>query len=339
MNPVKDQRWAMSPAKTRSTPPGSIKIYTNEVVGGWSPRDKMLGGSEECVVLLAEEFQRQGHEVTVYHTKKPGDGKFILNGVYYFERGAVECYPEDIFITFKDPSPWLNGLAGDARVKIHWSSDVEDMWDTSLVDYFVNLTEYHQRRNFFVREDRKCIIPHGIDTGSLASGPGRVPGLILYCSSPDRGLLTLLRDWSVIRSHYPRMLLNITYGFDIFDRVMGSRGAAFKQEILRLMNQPGVTFLGTLSRNELIEQYHEAEFWILPLQRPDSELFCLNAIKSRECGCTPVVNKKGALENTVGDFIDYSEFVGGNPILKKSNLPVPAISWAQIYENYWKKLI
>jgi len=314
----------------------SVKIFTNEVAGGWSPHDieEMLGGSEECVVLLAEQMAASGHEVKVYHTPKHDEMGAFRKGVEYSPRAQFVPNPDDVVITFKDYTPWVRGV--NARIKIHWSSDVEGVWDTSLVDHFVNLTEYHQRRNFFVRTDKRRVIPHGID---VEPGEKTEHGTMLYCSSPDRGLIELLQDWKTIRSHFPEMQLKVAYGFDLFDRVMGTNGFEFKRAILNLAKQPGISFLGTLSKDELNEQYRKAEYWVLPLQRPDSELFCLNAIKSRVLGCIPIVNKVGALENTVGDFIDYSEFVGGNPVLKESNRPVPAMDWAQIYENFWKKLL
>jgi hypothetical protein len=56
--------------------------------------------------------------------------------------------------------------------------------------------------------------------------------------------------------------------------------------------------------------FWQSEYWVLPLNNPDSELFCINAIRAQYCGCKPVVRRIGALQETVNEFIDWDELLG-----------------------------
>lgn len=320
-----------------------VKIFTNHVEGGWSPFDleDMLGGSEECVVLLSEAFARKKYEVIVYHTKYGHEkGLIARNGVNYQDRIDATCYSDDIFITFKDHNPWIQGAK--AKKNIHWSSDVEKPWDTTKVDYFVNLTEYHQNRNLFVDADRSIIVPHGIDIHSfkkIKTIPNRNPNSMLYCSSPDRGLEQLLFDWPKIIEHFPNMELRITYGFDLYDRITQSRGRSFQDFISnRITEFDSIKMLGTLSKSDMLIEYLRSEFWVLPLNNPDSELFCLNALKARHCCMDIITNKIGALKNTVGSYIAYQDFLIGKMNVKVENADVDIMNWDEVVEKYWAPL-
>ena len=315
-----------------------IKIFTNHVDGGWSPYDidEMLGGSEEGIVMLAGVMS-QDYNVTVYHTQKE-KGSVDYKGVHYLSRDEAEVFNTDILITFKDPTPYLQGAT--CKRKIHWSSEVEKYWDTDVVDYYVSLSDYHKSRNSFPLKDKSIAIPHGIDIGHLMDNKiPREPKTILYSSSPDRGLFRLLTDWERISKEYKGVKLRITYGFNVFDQVTRGSGNDYKHEIERLINQKGVEFLGTLSRDDMAKEYWRAEYWALPLENPDSELFCINAIKSRYCGVVPIVNKIGALSNTVGDYIDYTSFISGKPTITTHESTVRVSDWQTVYDKFWKPLL
>lgn len=325
----------------------TVKIFTNYVEGAWSPYDleQMLGGSEECVVLLSEALQRNGYEVIVYHTKYDHEkGCVVRNEVNYLCRTEAKCNSDDIFVTFKDPNPWIQGAK--AKKNIHWSSDVERPWDTTRVDHFVNLTEYHQNRNLFVAPGRSIVIPHGIDVDSLEDSipDGQNEDSILYCSSPDRGLWQLLQDWPRILKHFPNLKLKITYGFDLYNKVTNSGynrniqggGVSFQDRLTdMIIKLDNVRMFGTLPRSEMEAEYAISRYWILPLNNPDSELFCLNALKTKYCGAMPIVNKVGALQNTVGDYYNYRDFVNGKFELRKGTADVEIMNWDRIVEKYW----
>lgn len=323
-----------------------IHIFVNEVAGGWVPDDidRFLGGGEECVVLLAEAFVRHGFKVVVYSNWDDKTIKDIeWHGVEYKprEKAVIGTNPaEEILITFKDPTPHIQGAS--VFRNIHWSSDVERPWTAPYLNYFVNLTEYHQSQNVFVKNSRSVIAPHGVDIASLDKNKcDRVPDTMLYCSSPDRGLVQLVKDWPSVKEHHPKLELRVAYGFRNFQANEASdpRAGTWERNLLKMMEVAGIEYLGQLSKNKIEEEYWKAQYWCLPLQSPRSELFCLNAVKARYCGCMPVVNKVGGLRSTVGDYIEYPLFANGLTNKVEEFPKATAMTWDAVVKRYWMPMI
>tara|TARA_Y100000310_G_C20657554_1_gene802796 strand:+ start:1378 stop:2325 length:948 start_codon:yes stop_codon:yes gene_type:complete len=310
----------------------TIKIFTNEVAGGWNPLDLKdgLGGSEESIILFSEALVRKGYQISVFHTQKENHSS-EYNGVHYFPREAAKCNLDDIFITFKDNIPWVNQAKG--KVNIHWTADVERPWNTDRIDHFVNLSFFHAQRNLWVSPRKSKIIPLGIDLDSLNHHKQeKNENLMLYCSAPDRGLEQLLRDWENIRKYYSGLELAICYGNE----------SNSLYSLYSLLGQDGIKVLGRVTKAIIEELYWKAKYWCLPLNRADSELFCLNAVKAQYCGAIPVVNKIGALKNTVRSYIPYDNFVKGQ--IRKNDINIEyepsmiAMDWDHIVETYWLPL-
>jgi hypothetical protein len=339
-----------------------IDVYTNAVAGGWRPEDLEtgLGGSEEVIVLWARALARRGVRVTVYYSPPPGHaerGNAVERGdaagVRYRPRGVFDPLGErDVLVTWKDARPWL--LGAQAARRIHWSSDVEPPWPPGLAERlhaWVALTDYHAARVPWVPRDRLRVVPHGIDCAALDAGRcERVAGQALYASSPDRGLERLLLDWPRLRVNHPALELHVTYGWRQFDACAGAapgtqrNSARFRSRVAALLRQPGVVLHGALSRADMARAYWRAQYWVLPLEVPDAELFCLNALKARRCGATPVIHRRGALENTVDTWHPYSRFVAtpaaalGAP-LRATNGAVPILDWNDVVDRYWIPLL
>lgn len=314
----------------------NVRIFTNEVAGGWlaTDLDKFLGGSEEYVVLLAEALIKQGFQVSVYHTIPAGENTpYEKRGVKYSSRESVQVNKNDILISFKDNLPWLGGEQ-DAAVKIHVSAEIEKPWNCSELDYFLHLSRFHKRQNLFVPDHINRVVPPGVSVSSiLGKGSGnKTPNQMLYCSSPDRGLIPLLEDWEKIKKHHPKLQLRITYGFK---NLMLMGDPRVRTKIESLCKQEDVFLLGELSMEEMNTEYQKADYWVLPLQIPSAELFCLNAVKAQLCGCMPVVNQVGALKDTVGEHIPYAAFVNGDTSTLPGNESLRIYSWDQVVKNYW----
>jgi len=321
-----------------------IKFFTNEVYPAWEPTDidNFLGGSEELIVLLAQALVANNYDVEVYHSARIQSQK-EYNGVQYLPREQAQCNEDDIFITFKDNQPWINGAK--SKLNIHLTADIESGWGVDKngqlhidnLDAFVNISNYQRRKNFFVPYEKEYAFPLGVDIDSLEKNKQeQIDGTLLYCSSPDRGLLQLLNDWPTIKQKHPNLKLKVAYGWRHFN-FQNLQLRNFRNHIQKLMDQHAdIEYLGMLSKDEIEREYWKAQYWILPLNNPDSELFCLNAVKSKYCGCTPVVNKLGALSETVGDYIPYLNFIKGNmSIVQEKGAFSKAISWDEVVKKYW----
>lgn len=319
----------------------NIAIVTENFYHPWSPNDleSFLGGSQECVVLLAEALLNTGfYQVDVFTYGPIQSNTEERNGVIYRDFSNFN-YNYDSIILFK-----VNPLQNREELKninvIYWSSDVEERPKCDYINSYVCLTEYHKERCGW---SDAIVIPHGIDTESLMRNRvNREKNTIIYSSSLDRGLDILLANWKKIKEKYPEMKLLVTYGFKISNQ-LSSYGSLLngkvEDNLKQICTNLDIEYLGDISKDELEKLYWRCEYWCLPLKNPDSELFCFNAVKSQFCGCTPIVYQKGALLETVKDHIHFDSFVDGNKEQTIGKNDVPTYTWEQVVQKYWIALL
>lgn len=291
----------------------TIRIYTNLIAGGWDPRslETGIGGSEEKLIEFAEALVERGHQVFVYMNGNHGE----YRGVYYLPHKMFNPYGDcDVFISFKNMST-LTGTI-NAHKTLHWTTEIEPQWPQYMldqVDRVITISNYHNSRMQPRRNDKFKAIPLWADFKRLdANKVARIPGTMLYASSFDRGLEELLLHWPKVKEKLGVHTLEITYGWDFMKNLFKAnpRALAWKKKMDKLMEQEGVKLIGRLSNDDMCKKYWQCEYWALPLSQPDSELFCINAIKAQYCGAIPVVRKIGALQETVNECINFDEILG-----------------------------
>ena len=323
-----------------------VKIYTNELKGGWEPEDLEtgIGGSEESVIQLARAFAEDGHKVCVYRTERNEDESFreMPDGVVYAPHDMYQSGPEDILISFKTRDPWK--VECKAQARIQWSCDIDLPWNMRHLDAYVCISPFHMSRMVWIPSRVKKWFPLGVDKKSLETNRKHMThaGQMLYCSSLDRGLSQLLLDWRTLKEHRPDASLKVAYGMEGIYKFASPELIRQTEHMIRQMDElDGVEYLGRVSRDELENLYWESQYWALPLNHANSELFCLNAVKAQYQGAIPVVNKLGALQNTVGEYIDYKTFVqGGGALSDQDKAPqIPAHTWSEVLRGYWLPLI
>jgi hypothetical protein len=153
----------------------------------------------------------------------------------------------------------------------------------------------------------------------------------------------LLRDWPRIAAAHPGLELAISYGWHLFEQFARMTGRIveadqYKARIMRLADQPGIHFLGGISREQLAQLYWRARYWILPLpeSNADAELYCMTGRKAIWCRALPVVNPYGALGELPARTLAYEAFVSGQEIFNPSiRPPGPSLSWAETVDRYW----
>lgn len=315
----------------------SIILIGENFLRPWKPEDinTFLAGCQECLVLLAEALQRQGYKVKVLLHGPTKIDTQICNGIEYsdFSKFIVD---DSVIILFK-----INPLPEDKRLEtanvIFWSSDVQtNVSPDRYIKKYVCLTDYHLNRNGW---KNGYVIPHGIDFLSLRRNrTEKENDTMLYCSSPDRGLAQVLQQWEVIKTYYPNLKLYITYGFKIAKQILDKSTLQSEEELKQFCTGKDITYLADLNRTDLEKLMWRCKYWVLPLNNPDSELFCLSAVKAQFCGCIPVVNKLGALTETVGDYIEFSSFCRGDTTIVRGKTN-SIYSWDDVVMKYWIPLL
>lgn len=123
--------------------------------------------------------------------------------------------------------------------------------------------------------------------------------LMVYGSSPDRGLEWLLKMWPDIKKEVPDAKLRIFYGWTVFD-IMAKGNPnmqTWKSKMLDMMKQEGITDLGRISHEAVRKEFERAGVWAYPTSF--GEISCITAMKAQAYGAVPCVINYAALVETV----------------------------------------
>ena len=127
----------------------------------------------------------------------------------------------------------------------------------------------------------------------------RNPYRIITTSSYDRGLFHTLEMWPDVKKAVPDAELHIFYGWQLFDKFYSNNPAsmAWKEKMMEMMKQDGVTDHGRVPQKELVKEYEASGIWAYSTHF--GEINCISAIKAQAYGCEPVVVNYAALKETV----------------------------------------
>lgn len=124
-----------------------------------------------------------------------------------------------------------------------------------------------------------------------------------YFSSYDRGLIHLLKMWPKIIEKYPDATLDVFYGWNLFDKGYADNPQmmAWKEKMVNLMKQKGITEHGRVSKDELREWQKKLNIWAYPTDFGETN--CITALDCQAQGCVPCVINYAGLKETVGSGV------------------------------------
>lgn len=341
-------------------------------VGGWRPEEVEragLTGAEEVVTYMTRELALIGYRVAVVLLGDAGPDR-IVNGVRYTNEAYLsEHWRNDplgertTLIVSMYPNIILEPAVSKLRVlrRVFWAHSIRfddvKVKTFKMFDLVVGATEWQTDMLYdryqvygdgekFPGSKTLFTIPYGINVPPPLP---KVPGKCLYASSPDRGLLRLLRWWPAIKAECPDLTLYVTYGRDrMKERAKADpKFAAEVSEIDRLLeeNRDTVTDLGFVSKPEMDRHLSESEYWLYPTDF--EETGCLIGRKAVSAGAKPIYFRSGCLDevlvpnspcggNAAGEFAFEAM---GNAILHNgAPKPISIESWAEVAAR-WDKLL
>jgi len=129
--------------------------------------------------------------------------------------------------------------------------------------------------------------------------------VVIYSSSPDRGLEKLLDLWPAIREQAPEARLKVFYGFDVFDKmhVANPPMQDWKKRLLaRIESLDGAEFCGRVDQHALAVEQQNARVWAYPYPYENhTETSCITAMEAMAAGMSIVTTSSGALPETLGE--------------------------------------
>lgn len=280
-----------------------IVIYCGGSVELWDAMSvkEGIGGSEEAVIYLSQYLVKLGWNVEVYNNcLDEGNYNGVLwQGFWKYDK-SQKCA---IFISWRDTRPIMEAPEGSYIILwLHdvWKKSYFTVQEIQKLDKIFVLSKWHRDNLPDIPDDKFYITRNGILPSQFEEKVARDPRACIYASSPDRGLDILLKEWWKIRQEVPDANLHVYYGFTRnYDEVHKNdeRMKRFKEEVLRLLKQPGVFYHGRVNHTELARAFLSCGLWLYPTNF--TEISCITGMKAQSGGSIPITDTVAALNETV----------------------------------------
>lgn len=259
-----------------------------------------IGGSEEAVINMSQELTKLGYKVTVYNICGKMAGEYA--GVTYIP--FHEINPQDqfnVFIAWREAS-FCQYIK--AKTKWLWLHDVPnpDAFTESVVgqiDKIMVLSEYHRSLLPHVPDKKIFISSNGVDMKMFDQEIKRDPKLVVYTSSPERGLEHFLTIAEEVKKEIPDVRFEAYYGWQNNDAARGGdpEYQDWKKKVNARIKKLGMPAYSRLSHRQIAAKMLEANIWLYPTDFP--EISCIAAMKAQIAGAIPICSQFAALAETV----------------------------------------
>lgn len=311
--------WGKQPEK-------SVAFFLTQHVEPWNPdtlKKNGLGGTETCVLRLAQELGSRGWRVAIYGEPGDWEGRTVGGVEWYSSSYFHPDQPFSAVVAVRFPPIFDANV--NAKAKILWLHDVnmgdvryQDGYDRfNEADVIVTPSPFHARHTVEVYGEFNSelhVILNGMDRDvfeySDNDAKSRDPNHMVYASSPDRGLERLLDLWPDIREQMPNAWLEVFYGWDTIDGIIAS-GADHSQQLIAFKKrindrieflggkEGGIFWRGRVRQVTLAYALKKAS--VMPYPSSFEETFGLVFAQAMTAGCLPVVPNLGNMPDLIGD--------------------------------------
>ncbi len=296
----------------------------------WDPEDEKLGGSEQAVVNLCENWANLGKKVIVYGEVP---NKIIKNVTY-----KNWCY-FDYNKKYKNIIVWryYGVLTIMPFNKLNIENIILDLHD-NLID-LPNLKKYKDKFNKILLKSnyhKECflkfidekydtnkliIIPNGVRIEQFSICPINIQRNLYrfcYCSCYTRGLdIIITKLWPIIYAYEPRAELHLYYGMDTITNEQ------YKTQLRNLLSMPGIMDHGRQPLNIIIREKYMSSFHFY-LTNTQSEIDCISIKESIITKCIPLISNFGVFKERIGIHFDFDNEI---------NIKLAAIKIIELLKN------
>jgi glycosyltransferase involved in cell wall biosynthesis len=299
---------------------------------GWAytadtPYERPLGGAHSATCYLAAELALLGHDVTIFNGDEESSsrGVAIANLREANNRRLAGC---DVCVV-------LNGAMGKQIRREYRFDGCLILW----AHHFVNeqavapLNGLLERKSWtafaFVSEwqrlpyeqafglrPRKCMVMRNAISPAFQDLPGTQPWFVtdeppvlVYTSTPFRGLGVLLDSFPSIREAVPGTRLRIFSSMGVY--LVKPEQDSYRQLYRRAAAMEGVEYVGSIGQRELAAEINGAAALAYP--STFKETSCISVMEAMAAGAAIFSTRLGAIPETSGGYaslIDWHEDQG-----------------------------
>ena len=293
--------------------PYDIVYYTGGFGKPWSPADKSLGGSEQAIVHLCENWAKLKLKVAVYADILVNNKtELVYNNVDYKNWKTLPFNHNFKTIILWRVNGFFSGIPFDLKAtNIYW--DLHDNFadQTQIINcykkYGTKLTKIMFKSNYHVQSfenyfkikltsDKYVVIPNGILVDKFSNNVENVPRnpyRFCYVSYYSRGLQHIIPYiWHIIKQIEPRSELHLYYGMDMFTEEI-------KNHLKQLTSLPGIVDHGRQSIEMIVREKYMSSFQLY-ITNTIAEIDCISIRESLVTGCIPLLSNFGVFAEREG---------------------------------------
>lgn len=272
----------------------------------WSPSQEDLGGSEQAVKYLSQEWANLGKKVAVYGNIHP---EGLYQGVHYIDYNKFRFWDNyNILILWRVYGcvPYLDQKLNAKKllIDIH---DHDNLINDRLIKYKEKISTLFVKSVFqqeTIEKDTNtqfnfANIPNGLRVDKILEkvNISRIKYRMCYCNCYTRGLERLLEGiWPIIYKLQPLAEFHIYYGmYDV--------GDYFETKMRKLLSQPGVMDHGRQPLNVITRERYMSCFHFYYTDVP--EIDCISVRESLISGCIPILSDVSIYRNRDGIHLKW----------------------------------
>ena len=301
-------------------------FYSERTFESWdwnTPLEVGIGGSETSHVEMAQRLARRGHDVmSVAPVPLESSQVTDLAGVRWssvdLDRGTGPA--DAVNVIYRAPHLVEQIPEGVPAWLICQDADYRTMTE-AYADRFTRIIALcedhaaHLRSRYPYLASKVCVSSNGIRSELIRERieaqrrgevPARNPKRLMYASSPDRGLWTLLSVFERLRELVPDVELHVCYGFNNLEKVVEQAAskpsfarqvAARNMATLEALKAPGIVHHGRINQRDIIDEWLQSGVWCHPSQF--TETSCITCMDAQACGAIPVTTPVWAIAENV----------------------------------------
>ncbi len=282
-----------------------------------------LGGSQSAACYLARTLVRKGHDVFYFNsTLAPGmhDGvdcrnwhRIAVAEAHALALDAVVCllvaglgrHLREIFAP-KAMVLWNQHAHDQPAVQA-----LRDPAEREAYDGFAMVSDWQRgefAHTFGIDPGRMVVLRNAIAPTFAGLFPGgqsilaqkATPPILVYTSTPFRGLDLLLAAWPTIRTAVPDARLQVFSSMSVYHTSTADDEAAYGRLYRLCRETPGIEYFGSIPQPQLAIRLRAATMLAYPNTFPETS--CIAVIEAMASGCRIVTSNLGALPETTAGF-------------------------------------